>query len=156
MIILPNYANSLDGPIEGAPASSTAPTVEAIATMGRSVATIELGATLGRHATAGEFLRDHFGVPLTRLRHPVGIEATDELFAVLESLSGRPTPQKYLAERGRLIDGYVDGHKYVAGKRAFVYGEEDLVAATAGFLAEIGVRPAPPLGRAVRPLCGGG
>jgi nitrogenase molybdenum-iron protein NifN len=30
----------------------------------------------------------------------------------------------------------------VAGKRACVYGEEDLVAAVAGFLAEIGVEPA--------------
>jgi nitrogenase molybdenum-iron protein NifN len=142
VIILPNYANSLDGPIEGSPVFSTTTTVESIGTMGRSLATVELGATLGRHATAGEFLRDHFGVPLTRLRHPVGIEATDELFAVLERLSGRPTPQQCLAERGRLIDGYVDGHKYVAGKCAFVYGEEDLVAATAGFLAEIGVQPA--------------
>lgn len=140
-IILPNYSSSLDGPIEGSPIFSTATTVEAIRTMGRSRATIELGATLGQNNTAGQYLRNHFGVPLTRLRHPIGIEASDVLFATLRELSGRPTPQKYLAERGRLIDAYVDAHKYVAGRRAFVYGEEDLVAATAGFLSEIGVRP---------------
>ena len=44
-------------------------------------------------------------------------------------------------ERGRLIDAYVDGHKYVSGKRAVVYGEEDLVVGLAALLAEIGVVP---------------
>ena len=44
-------------------------------------------------------------------------------------------------ERGRLIDAFVDGHKYIFGKRAVVYGEEDLVVGLAAFLAEIGVKP---------------
>ena len=45
-------------------------------------------------------------------------------------------------ERGRLIDAYVDAHKYVFGKRAVVYGEQDLVVGIASLLAEIGVTPA--------------
>jgi nitrogenase molybdenum-iron protein NifN len=40
-----------------------------------------------------------------------------------------------------LIDAYVDGNKYVSKKRAIVYGEEDFVAAMAGFLAEVGIIP---------------
>ncbi len=40
-----------------------------------------------------------------------------------------------------MIDAYVDGHKYVFGKRAIVYGEQDLVVGLTAFLAEIGVRP---------------
>jgi nitrogenase molybdenum-iron protein NifN len=56
-------------------------------------------------------------------------------------LSGRPTPQKHAQERGRLVDSYVDAHKYVFGRRAVVYGEEDLVVGIAAFLAEIGVQP---------------
>ena len=44
-------------------------------------------------------------------------------------------------ERGRLVDGYVDAHKYVFGKRAVVYGEQDLVVGLASLLAEIGVSP---------------
>jgi len=39
------------------------------------------------------------------------------------------------------VDSYVDAHKYVFGRRAVVYGEEDLVVGLASFLAEIGVQP---------------
>jgi nitrogenase molybdenum-iron protein NifN len=35
----------------------------------------------------------------------------------------------------------VDGHKYISGKRAILYGEEDIVVGMAAFLAEIGVEP---------------
>jgi len=35
----------------------------------------------------------------------------------------------------------VDAHKYVFGRRAVVYGEEDLVVGLTAFLAEIGVEP---------------
>ena len=50
-------------------------------------------------------------------------------------------------ERGRLVDAYVDGHKYVFGKKAVVYGEEDMVVGLTSFLAEIGIKPV---------LCGSG
>jgi nitrogenase molybdenum-iron protein NifN len=39
------------------------------------------------------------------------------------------------------VDSYVDAHKYVFGRRAVVFGEEDLVVGLAAFLAEIGVLP---------------
>jgi nitrogenase molybdenum-iron protein NifN len=44
-------------------------------------------------------------------------------------------------ERGRLLDAYADGHKYVSGKRVAVYGDPEWVAGIATFLAEIGARP---------------
>lgn len=44
------------------------------------------------------------------------------------------------SERGRLLDAMVDGHKYLSGKRAVVYGDEDLVTGLVGFLSEIGVQ----------------
>lgn len=50
-------------------------------------------------------------------------------------------PARIAAERGRLIDSYVDAHKYLAGKKAVVYGEDDLVAGLAVFLAETGITP---------------
>jgi nitrogenase molybdenum-iron protein NifN len=50
-------------------------------------------------------------------------------------------PRRTVLERGRLVDSYVDAHKYLAGKKAVVYGEEDLVAALAVFLAETGIVP---------------
>jgi nitrogenase molybdenum-iron protein NifN len=90
---------------------------------------------------AATFLRERFAVPSHRLGVPIGVRETDAFFEVLEQLSGRPTPAKHRHERGRLIDAYVDGHKYVSGKRAVVYGEEDLVVGLAALLAEIGVVP---------------
>ena len=60
---------------------------------------------------------------------PIGVMQTDRLFEVLEAISGRPSPPEHVDERGRLIDAYVDAHKYVFGKRAVVYGEQDLVVA---------------------------
>ena len=44
-------------------------------------------------------------------------------------------------ERGRLVDAYVDGHKYVFGKRVAVYGEEDLVVGIAALASEVGIEP---------------
>ena len=48
---------------------------------------------------------------------------------------------EYLEARGRLIDAYADGHKYVSGIRAAIYGDEDLVVGLASFLNEIGIHP---------------
>ena len=59
----------------------------------------------------------------------------------MSEVSGRKTPDKYTAARGRLIDSMVDGHKYIYGKRAVIYGEEDLVVGITSFLAEIGIQP---------------
>ena len=50
-------------------------------------------------------------------------------------------PEKYAAQRDRLIDAYADGHKYVFEARAVLFGEEDLVVGLASFLSEIGVLP---------------
>ncbi len=66
---------------------------------------------------------------------------SDRFFAALSELSGRPIPEKHARERGRLVDSYVDAHKYVFGRRAVVFGEEDLVVGLTAFLAEIGVQP---------------
>jgi nitrogenase molybdenum-iron protein NifN len=35
----------------------------------------------------------------------------------------------------------VDAHKYLAGRRAVIFGEEDLVVALASFCAEVGITP---------------
>jgi nitrogenase molybdenum-iron protein NifN len=102
---------------------------------------IEFGRTILHRKTAASFLEAEFGLPAHRLGMPIGVRETDMFFHCLEQLSRRDTPVKHQAERGRLIDSYVDGHKYVYGKRAVVYGEEDLVVGIAAFLAEIGVVP---------------
>jgi nitrogenase molybdenum-iron protein NifN len=141
--VLPDYSETLDGPVleqyHKIPTGGTP--LAAIQACASARATIEFGRTIAGKATAAAFLNRRFSVPAHRLGLPIGVRETDAFFQVLEQLSGCPTPQKHSSERGRLIDAYVDGHKYVSGKRAIVYGEEDLVVGLAALLGEIGVVP---------------
>jgi nitrogenase molybdenum-iron protein NifN len=140
--ILPDYSDTLDGPaLDDYPLIPEGGTpLAAIRQMGGATATIELGATLPTE-TGGTVLQRAHGVKLHRTGMPIGIRATDDFFDLLAELSGKEIPKRHIAARGRLIDSMVDGHKYIFGKRAVVYGEEDLVVGLAGFLAEIGVKP---------------
>ncbi len=142
-VVLPDYSQTLDGPAlanyEKIPSGGTP--LAAIRSSGRALATMEFGRTLVSKSTAGALLNERFGVPCYRLCLPIGAQETDRVYHALETLSGRATPLKHQLERGRLIDSYVDGHKYVFGKRAIVYGEEDFVVGLASFLSEIGIVP---------------
>ncbi|MBA3015786.1 MAG: nitrogenase, partial [Proteobacteria bacterium] len=90
----------------------------------------------------GHLLMKRFGLARHCLGLPMGIRETDAFVDVLAGMSRREAlPAWLVAERGRLVDAMVDGHKYLFGKRAVIYGEEDLVVGLAAFLAEIGVRP---------------
>ena len=139
--LLPDLSETMDGPalLEYEKIQGGGTPIAAIKAMGRSQATIEFGPTLA--ATGGTVLAEKFSVANHRLGMPVGIRETDAFFSLLETISGRPTPEKYAKQRGRLVDAYVDGHKYVFGKRAILYGEEDLLVGMCSFLAEIGVQP---------------
>jgi nitrogenase molybdenum-iron protein NifN len=142
--LVPDYSETLDGPswadFERTPIGGT--TVAEMRALGGAAAALELGHVLARvDHTAGTHLHTKLGVPLHRLGLPIGVRACDEFSAAIESVTGREMPRRIALERGRLVDSYVDAHKYLAGKRAVIYGEEDLVAGLAVFLAETGIVP---------------
>lgn len=141
--ILPDISLTLDGPAletyEKLPSGGTP--VQEIESMGRARATLEFGRTLTSNLSAGMLLKTQWSVPHFSLGTPIGLRETDALFEALKEITGRPTPAAHDLERGRLVNAYVDGHKYLFDKRAVVFGEEDLVVGIASFLAEIGVRP---------------
>ncbi|MGO8688579.1 MAG: nitrogenase component 1 [Thermoguttaceae bacterium] len=143
-ILLPDYSDTMDGPAwseyQRIPPGGTP--LDSIRRMGSARATVEFGAAWQEGRTAGKVLKERFGVPCHAVPLPLGVTQTDRLFDLLEELSGRPMPTHYQEQRGRLIDAYVDAHKYVFNKRAVVYGEQDLVLGIAALLAEIGVAPA--------------
>lgn len=141
-MVLPDYSDTLDGihqkeyqliPEGGTP-------VEDIISSGSAKATIELGTLFNNELTAGAWLLANCHVKNYRLTMPVGIKQTDNFLKTLEELTGKPIPEYLQKQRGRLIDAYIDGHKYVFGKRAVVYGEEDLVVGLVSFLSEIGIK----------------
>ncbi len=140
--ILPDISDTLDGQAaktyEKIQPGGT-PITE-IKSMGSRLASIEFGHTMGERS-GGTILAEKFGVPNKRILHPMGISATDKFLDHLSMVSGQKMPEKHKGERGRLVDSYVDGHKYIYGKKAIVYGEEDLVVGLTGLLAEIGVMP---------------
>jgi nitrogenase molybdenum-iron protein NifN len=142
-IILPDYSETLDAPAlleyENIPSGGTS--VADIRAMSGARASIELGRAISAQETAGTSLSGRFGTPLFRLGLPMGIRETDGLFEALKNITGVETPRDLLLERGRYIDSLVDGHKYVSGLKAVIYGDEDLVIGLTSFLAEIGVRP---------------
>lgn len=142
-VILPDYSDTLDGPAwdqyQKIPAGGTP--LASLRTMGQARATLQFGRTLRPQHNTAAMLQQRYGVLAFEMSLPIGVRQTDALFTALEQISGRPVPEHHQRERGRLIDSYVDGHKYVFGKRAIVYGEEDLVAGLVAALTEIGVVP---------------
>ncbi len=143
-VLVPDYSDTLNGPLwteyQRIPKGGTP--VGALRSMGSSAASIECGLVLaGEKDTAGNFLKENFDVPLYRIGLPIGIAASDRFFKHLSTVGGRPIPERYTAQRGRLLDALVDGHKHLNGVRAALFGEEDLVAGLAGFCSEIGIVP---------------
>jgi len=143
LTLFPDCSETLDGPsmkkYEKIPEGGT--TIAALRGTASAKASIEFGRTLRTKRTAASFLQERFEVPAKRIGMPIGVHESDAFFAVMEKLSGHETPEKYRQERGRLVDAYVDGHKYLFGKRAIVIGDEDLVVGLASLLAETGVVP---------------
>ena len=142
--LLPDWSDRLDGVTvaryERLPAGGTP--LAQIAAAGHATAAVTLGglATPGVKL-AGQLLGERFDVPHHELPLPIGIRRTDAFIDLLGHLSGRRAPAWLTAERGRLVDAYIDGHKYAADRTAIVIGDEDLVLGLACFLAEIGVTP---------------
>lgn len=143
--LLPDYSDTLDGATwrdyEAVPTGGTP--IEEIRALPGSPAILELGASLaaGTQSAAAQ-MAARFATPRYALPLPIGIDHSDQLLAALGEISGRPIPASLQAERGRLIDSIVDGHKITFGKRAVVFGEADLVIGLTSFLCEIGARPA--------------
>jgi nitrogenase molybdenum-iron protein NifN len=143
LTLVPDYSDTLDGAswatYEPIPAGGTS--VDEVRDLGSARAALECGRMLaGEARTAGSHLAK-FGVPLHRLGLPIGLRETDAFCAALTAVSGRARPVTLEAARGRLLDAMVDGHKYVFGQRAVVFGDEDFVIGLTSFLCEIGVQP---------------
>ncbi len=142
-VLCPDYSDTLDGGMwedyQTIPEGGTS--WEELESMGRARATLEFGHVSLLSETGGDVLEKNFGVANHQMGIPIGIEATDKWMHTLAAISGHQLPAVYAGERARLIDAYADGHKYVFGLKAAIYGEEDLIVALALFLAEIGIIP---------------
>ncbi len=112
-----------------------------IVNMPGASATIEIGYTISKELSPGQYLMDHWGVKLYRCPMPIGIENTDLFLSILSEIKGKPVPEKILKEKGRLIDGMIDSHKFNSEGRAVIYGEPELVFALGKLCFENGIKP---------------
>ena len=140
--VFPDYSETMDGGAwdEYQKISPGGTPVSMIRSMGSADLTIQLGGIFNDDSPA-DYLESEFGVKSCKMRLPAGIEATDHFFDQLKKATGKDVPEKYAKERGRLADSYIDGHKYVFGKRVVIAGDEDLVSAMSAFCMEIGMQP---------------
>jgi len=145
--LLPDYSDTLDNPVwddyKRIPSGGTP--LQDIRNMGGAMMSFDFGGIDGNEAGQGHhsgafFLEKEFGVGRKVLPSPIGIDQTDQLMELLAQVSGKGIPGSFANERGRLVDAYIDGHKYIFGKRVVVYGDEDLVAGLTSFLSEIGMK----------------
>jgi nitrogenase molybdenum-iron protein NifN len=141
-IMVPDYSETLDGGIwndyQTLPEGGT--TIGDLIASGSCSASIEFCTVSEAGVSAGTLLEKKCGVPSVRSGMPVGIDACDRFFGHLSAIAGIPVPSVHTATRQRLVDAYVDGHKFVAGKRVAIYGDEDLAPALVRFATEIGMK----------------
>lgn len=152
-VIFPDYSKSLDNVFtheyQLIPSGGTK--IKDIRRTGTAKATIEFGTVFAKASTrvratkntptAGEWLQENRYIRNFQMSLPIGINACDHFYNTLCKIGNKKMPEKFVEERGRLVDSYVDGHKYVFGKKVMIYGEEDLVLGLLSFCKEIGLEP---------------
>jgi nitrogenase molybdenum-iron protein NifN len=140
--VFPDYSETMDGETwdEYIKLSPGGTSPKNIRKMGSAVSTIQLGG-IYQNETAAAYLEKNFGTGKMIMGLPVGIDETDIFFRHIKESTGKDIPEKYVKERGRLADSYIDAHKYVFGKRAVLVGDEDMVTGMARLCMEIGIVP---------------
>ena len=147
-IILPDISLTLDGHLGDAHFNPTATggchRLE-IAEMGASQATIVIGQSL---AASGQWLGEHYAMPVYQFDHLGGLTATDRFIQLLATLSGRPVPATIDRARRRYQDALLDAHFLLSQRPVALAGEGDELALWYGVLAEVGC----PLNAALAPV----
>ena len=90
---------------------------------------------------AAGLLHARFGIPAHCLNIPIGVRATDAFIDTLKAISFKEPDGGMVLDRERLIDSYIDGHKFVYNKKTVLYGDAPMVSALARFACEIGLHP---------------
>jgi len=114
-------------------------TVEALKTIGDSMATIALGRMAS--GPAARALDTKCQVPCEILDLPIGFKATDRFVDTLRKTAGINVPDALTEERGQLLDIVTDMHQYFYGKKVALAGDPDQLIALTEFLVSIDMWP---------------
>jgi nitrogenase molybdenum-iron protein beta chain len=114
-------------------------TVDALTTIGESLATIALGRLAS--GPAARALDTKCQVPCEILDLPVGFKATDRFVDTLRKTAGINVPDALNEERGQLLDIVTDMHQYFYGKKVALAGDPDQLISLTEFLVSIDMWP---------------
>ena len=114
-------------------------TVEALTSIGDSLATIALGRLAS--APAARALDTKCQAPCEILDLPIGFKATDRFVDTLRKTAGINVPDALNEERGQLLDIVTDMHQYFYGKKVALAGDPDQLIALTEFLVSIDMWP---------------
>ncbi|MDR2261292.1 MAG: nitrogenase iron-molybdenum cofactor biosynthesis protein NifN [Azoarcus sp.] len=137
-VILPDIGDSLDGHLAAAefsPLTSGGAKVAGIATMGASLASLVIGASLDRAADA---LKARTGVPDHRFAGLMGLADCDAFTDTLARISGNPVPARIERWRDQLRDAMVDSHFMLGFARLALAENPDLLLMLERFLHGMG------------------
>ncbi|TCT15303.1 nitrogenase molybdenum-iron protein NifN [Natranaerovirga pectinivora] len=142
-VIFPDISDTLDAPYtsEYNKLLSDGTKLDRIKAMGGAVATIEFGEFVKEQHSPGKYLEDQYNVPLYRLPIPVGLENSDTFINILSKITNKPIPNELQKERGRMLDGMIDSHKYNGEGIAAVFGDPEMNYAIASLCIENGINP---------------
>ncbi len=143
-VLYPDFSDTLDRPFAKpyTKMSNGGTKITEIRSMGGAAATIQMGITIEDGISPGNYLEEEFGVPLYNIAIPMGVESTDAFINTLVEITGKKVPESMKQERGRLLDGMIDSHKYNFQGRSVIFGEPEMVYGVTKICAENGIFPA--------------
>lgn len=137
-VLIPDLSDSLDGhltDLDFSPLTIGGTSVQELSTLGCSVATLVVGASLYK---AADVLKERTGVPDWRFDHLMGLDAVDGLLVALSGISGETVPEKLKRSRARLQDTMLDTHFMLGMARIAIAADPDLLNALSQLLAGMG------------------
>jgi nitrogenase molybdenum-iron protein NifN len=137
-VVIPDLSDSLDGHLadqEFSPLTLGGTLVTDLRTLGDSVATLVIGASLN---AAADLLAERTGVADTRLPHLMGLDAVDALVTELARIAARPVPPKLARQRAQLQDAMLDTHFMLGMSRFAVAADPDLLLGFSELLGSMG------------------
>ncbi len=137
-VLIPDLSDSLDGHLTESnfsPLTIGGSAVEEMATLGMSVATLVIGASMNK---AADLLQKRSGVPDRRFEHLMGLDAVDEFVQTLSDISGKAVPEKLERGRAQLQDAMLDTHFMIGMSRIAIAADPDLLNAFSQFFAGMG------------------
>jgi nitrogenase molybdenum-cofactor synthesis protein NifE len=137
-LVIPDLSDSLDGHLpeqDFSPLTVGGSQVAELATLGDSIATLVIGASLDK---AADLLAERTGVPDVRFTHLMGLDAVDRLIDELARISAEPVPPKIERQRAQLQDAMLDTHFMLGMSRFAIAAEADLLVGFSALLASMG------------------